>query len=186
MFKIEVYGLWSRDFMPSLSRVVATFLKIEPEQAKEEIYKALEKGVLRLESQNMGEALNLVEGLMEFGAYVNVEQTGPISETGFQNDIVEALAPELTGWFIKLDKEEKHVEKIIDPTQLAKIRFVNQTVNDRVGEEMMWRGASPINQQIEEDLEVRMKEWRTAWGKRIRAAIARKIALKKKESPNKP
>ena len=182
MFKIEVHGLWSRDFMPSLSKVVANFLEIEAEEAKNMVDLVTDKQTLHLECDSMGKTLNLVEDLMEFGAYVSVEQVGPISEDKFKEEVIDDLAPDLTGWVVRLDKKEEKVVKIIDPVYLAKVRFGNAAITDSIGEEMMWRGAAPINQKVEEDLEERMKAWRTAWGMRIRAAIARKIALRKKES----
>lgn len=184
MFRIEVYGLWSRDFMPSLAKAVATFLAIDPEQGRAELEKIREKKFLVWESEDMGKTLEFAESLMEFGAYVSVDQIGPLTEEQFQKEIINDLSDDLTGWVVVLDESEQKVKKIIDPEYLAKIRFGNPEMNDAVGEAMMWRGAAPINKNAEQELEERMKTWRNAWGQRIRAAIARKIALKKREGEN--
>lgn len=181
MFRIEVYGLWSKDFMPSLARALADFLQVEPEEARAQLEQIGEKGSLSWESSSMKETLLLTEALMEFGAYVSVDQVGPLSEEQYQAEIIDDLSDDLAGWVVVLDKTEQHVKKIIDPEYLAKIRFGNVRMNDGVGEAMMFRGAAPVSKTVEEDLEARMKSWRTAWGQRIRAAIARKIALKKKQ-----
>ena len=61
MFAVEVHGLWSRDFMTSLSKVVASFLEIEPEEAKSKIAKILDRESLYLYPQTLGQTTELVE-----------------------------------------------------------------------------------------------------------------------------
>ncbi len=181
MFRVSVYGLWSRDFMSSLSRVLAELFDTSLEAARAKVEQVTSGEVITWENLNMKKAVLLAEGLMEYGAYVGVEQTGPLSEEQYTAEIIEDLSPDLTGWVVVLDKTEEHVQKIIDPKYLVKLRFGNERMQDRIGEALMWRGAAPISKIVEEDLEAKMKAWREAWGQRIRAAIARKIALRKKE-----
>jgi|GEM_PF-5345863 len=179
MFKITVYGLWSTDFLKALSKVIAGGLNIERNQAKVRLEGVSEGQPLVFQIEKMKEARILAEELMECGAYLSVDQIAPFSEEQMKAEILEELSPDLTGWMVVLDKTETEVRKLIDPRYLAKIRFVSPQVTDQVGEEMMWRGASPISAEIEAQIEAKMKAWRKAWGQRIRAAIARKIALRK-------
>ncbi len=167
--------------MSSLSRAVADILEIAPEAARAKIEQVANRQVVTWEIESMHKTSLLCEALMEFGAYVSVEQVGPLTEAQYNAEIIKDLSPDLTGWVVVLDAQEEHVKKIIDPKYLAKLRFGNARMQDGVGEEMMWRGAAPISKVVEEDLEARMKAWRKAWGQRIRTAIARKIALRKKE-----
>lgn len=177
MFRINLMALWTTDYLTSLGRVLADTKGLNPEEAQALVLEVVGGERISMEVATIREANVLAENLLQYGAYVNVSQIGPVTFENLWVEYKEALGEDLSGWFVLLNASEEHVRKIIDPETLGMLSLEGQELQDRLGEEILMRGASPISREDFEKLENQAKEWRKQWGKRIQHAIARKKAL---------
>lgn len=171
-------ALWSTDYLVSLERVLARALQLKVEETRQMVWDLREGKRMSLQVESVAEANFLAENFLQLGAYVQVSQTGAFTVDRIFNEIVDSLGGDASGWMVLLDEEEERVRRIIHAGSMAYLVLEGQELRDRLGEELLLRGASPISKRDFRLLEERVAAWKAGWSSRIRNAIARKAALK--------
>ena len=152
MFRIVLYALWSKDYLASLTKVIAEGKGCSLDEARAELAGIGFRKPLEIIATRSGKAYELCTNLMQFGGFVEIFQIGPVTDEGMAADFVDMLDGDMRGWWVHVDAEGCAVRMIESNTQ-GQLRFEQEAVTHSVGMEMLARGAEAIDSARMADLE---------------------------------
>jgi hypothetical protein len=178
MFRIQMHALWSQDYIAPLARMLARVCECSLEEAEQMVSDLSSQKTLVLESPTPAEANFLARDLLQFGVFVEVEQIGPITPEAMRYDAVKSLPKSLVGWYVQVDEKSGNATQLIEQDSLATLRYEYPEVTEELGQEMLSRGAIPIDGERMSELDRiidRIRPQYVTWEKEFMAERIRKI-----------
>lgn len=144
MFRIILYALWSKDYLSSLTKVIAEAKGCGLEQARQELAAIGFRKPLEIICSRSGKAYELCTNLLQFGGFVEIYQIGQVTDAGLVEDFTAMLDPDMQDWLVQVDGEGRVLRYVESHTQ-GRLRFEREEVTHRIGLEMLARGATAID-----------------------------------------
>jgi hypothetical protein len=161
MFKILLNGMWSKDYLTPLGRVLSENVPCDLDQAILMIKELGDGKRQSLIAKNLGKAEALACDLLQFGCYIEVVQVGPLTDEMVLEDLVDWF-DEDQQTFRVLYHADGHVNKIIEEQGYGFLRLESQAVSDWVGAELIRLGAQRLEPEdwpaLKQRLEVAIAE----------------------------
>jgi hypothetical protein len=143
MFKILLNGMWSKDYLTPLAKVMSDNMGCDLEEASQMIRELGEGKRQSMMAATMRKAEALACDLLQYGCYIEVEQVAPLTDAVLLEDLQEWF-DEGQQDFRVLYHENGHVDKIIEERGYGYLRLESQAVSDWVGEELIRLGAQRL------------------------------------------
>jgi hypothetical protein len=177
MFRLELHALWSHDYEDPLSRLLAKVCACDLEQARKLVEGIAGQSTLTLEAHTPTEANFLAGDLLQFGVYVEVQQISQITEKALVTDAINDMPASMQHWYVLMDEKTKKPLYLLDRDNLVSLRYENISVTEQVGEEMLKRGALPIDRERMAELDGIMDELRPQFEQMEKQFMSDRITL---------
>ncbi|MEM6269264.1 MAG: hypothetical protein AAF998_07480 [Bacteroidota bacterium] len=183
MFRLQLHSLWSQDYVVPLARMLAIVMDCSLEAATAHVAGLASQTKLVLDAPTPSEANFLARDLLQFGVFVEVEQIGPVTEEAMRYDAIKSLPKSMTGWYVHVDERHGKVVQLIERDSLTILRYEMGQITLDLGEEMLRRGAIPIDAERMSELDKLMDNLRPSyvtWEKEYMAERIRLIKAQRK------
>lgn len=177
MFRLELHALWSHDYEEPLSRMLAEVCACGPEQAKEMVKSIAAQKTLTLEAHTPTEASFLAGDLLQFGVYVEVYQVKQITGQALVKDALKDMPESMAGWYVHINERTGKPAYLLDRLNLVSLRYELADVTEQIGEEMLKRGAIPIDKERLAELEATMTRLRPEYEQMEKSFMSDRIHL---------
>jgi hypothetical protein len=144
MFRIVLYALWSKDYLSSLTKVIADAKGCGLEVARHELAGIGYRNPLEIIVSRSGKAYELCTNLLQFGGFVEIYQIGPVTDEGISEDFKHLLDADMRGWLVHVNGEGR-VQRFVETNTQGQLRFEQDEVTHAVGLELLARGAETID-----------------------------------------
>jgi hypothetical protein len=157
MFRIQINGLWSRDYVTPLARVLCDTIPCSLEDAIVRIRELADGKRLSVNIATIGKANAVACDMLQYGCYIEVDQVAPLTDEAMIADFEDWFDPELSAFDVVYDATGK-VSKIIDERAFAYMRIESQVVTNYVGKELLKRGAQQLDEFEWPEVQKRLKK----------------------------
>lgn len=152
MFRIELFALWSRDYLASLARVLASAMGSDRRATRRALEALDARQPLVVTARSLGEANYLAQVFMKLGCYTSVTQLERISDESQIRDFDRMLKEELKEWYVFSEAETGRITHLIEKRTLARLKIESDAVDAWLSRQVRDRGGTEIRQPAFEAL----------------------------------
>lgn len=171
MFRIVLNALWSKDYIVPLNRVLVDTIGCTRDEARIYIEGLSERKPLTINCDTPGKAYDLTTNLLQYGCFVEVFQTGSLTDNALFEDASPLIGDDMQEWMVVQDDRGRILKYVLEHGHGIG-KFEREEVTNQVGQQLLNRGARVIDQaemaKIAADAEASRLE-RVAYAKEMTA-----------------
>ncbi|MEM7039679.1 MAG: hypothetical protein AAF570_22085 [Bacteroidota bacterium] len=150
MFRIELFALWSRDFLSALNEVFQEAFECDQDHANELISRISPRNPLAVVANSLQQANFWSMRFLKFGVYAYVRQEGRVTVESLKTDLKSMFYPDHSRWTILKDADSGKTMALIDDRSQVRLTFEEAALTEYVAAEMEERGADVVVEGADE------------------------------------